>query len=269
MFRADLHCHTVFSDGTLSPEALIDKAKAIGLSALSITDHDSVEVYKTALPYAKQQQMLLGTGVEFSCVFKEKSVHLLGYDFDFSYPELLAFCQRHAQRRTQRNRMILEKLREQKMPLDEDELRAMGHMIGRPHIAFLMVKKGYVSSMKEAFQCYIGDDMPCYFRGAAFSIEETIALIHAAGGKAFIAHPHLLHHSCKMKELLRFPFDGIECYYAQLPKAQERRFVDLAKEKNLLMSGGSDFHGDRLGHAQLGSSWVDEATFHKIFSRFL
>lgn len=267
MFKADLHCHTTFSDGSLSPQALIDKAKAIGLSALSITDHDSVEAYKTALPYAKEQQMLLGTGVEFSCVFKERSVHLLGYDFDCSHPQLLAFCQRHVLRRTERNRKILEKLKEQKMALEEEELRAMGHMIGRPHIALLMVKKGYVPSIKEAFYRYIGDGKPCYFQGAAFSIEETIGVIHAAGGKAFIAHPHLLHHSCKMKELLHFPFDGIECYYAHLPKTQERRFVELAKEKHLLMSGGSDFHGDMLEHAQLGSSWVDEATFHKIFHR--
>lgn len=266
MFRADLHCHTIFSDGTLSPEALIDKAQEIGLSALCITDHDSVEAYKRALPYAQAKQILLGTGVEFSCTHKETSVHLLGYGIDITHPKLLSFCQRHAKRRTERNRKILEKLRQINMPLSEEELCSMGHMIGRPHIALLMLKKGYVPSIKTAFQLYIGDDKPCYVRGCAFSVEETIAIIHEAGGKAFIAHPHLLHHRCKIKELLCFPIDGLECYYAQFNNEQTKRFIKLAKEKNLLMSGGSDFHGETLEHTRLGSSWVDEATFHTIFT---
>jgi len=266
MFRADLHCHTTFSDGTLTPEALIDKAQAIGLSALCITDHDSVDGYKTALPYARAKQMLLGTGVEFSCTHKEISVHLLGYDVDVTHPKLLFFCKRHGERRTERNRKILEKLKQMKMPLSEEELCSMGHMIGRPHIALLMLKKGYVPSLKIAFQLYIGDDQPCYVRGITFSVEETIAIIHEAGGKAFIAHPHLLHHRCKIKELLHLPLDGLECYYGKLNLTQEKRFIKLAKEKNLLISGGSDFHGETLEHAQLGSSWVDEATFHTIFT---
>ena len=266
MFRADLHCHTTFSDGTLTPEMLIDKAIEIGLSALCITDHDSVEAYKTAIPHAKLKQILLGTGVEFSCAHKSVSVHLLGYAIDVTSPKLLSFCQRHTQRRTERNRQILEKLKQVKMPLDEKELCQMGHMIGRPHIALLMLKKGYVPSIKTAFQLYIGDNKPCYVRGMTFSIEETIDVIHEAGGKAFIAHPQLLHHSCKIKELLHFPIDGLECYYGRLDKIQEKRFIKLAKEKNLLISGGSDFHGETLEHAQLGSSWVDEETFHTIFT---
>src|SRR5271170_5418199 len=110
MFRADLHTHTTCSDGTLSPAELICRAKEIGLSALSITDHDTIEAYQTAIPIAKEQQIILGIGVEFSCRFQGVNVHLLGYDFLLDDPSVNAFCKLHQQRRLERNRMILQKL---------------------------------------------------------------------------------------------------------------------------------------------------------------
>lgn len=267
MFRADLHCHTLYSDGILTPDALIAKAKEIGLSGLSITDHDSIQAYETAPALAREKQLLLGSGVEFSCAFGELSIHVLGYDFDIHHAGLKSFCEQHRVRRQERNRIILDKLKRRGMVLDEDELNRMGHMIGRPHIARLMLQKGYVNTMKEAFQLYIGDLKPCYYRGPGFSIEETLALIHEAGGKAFIAHPHLMHSASNIKTLLKLPFDGIECHYAKLPAGQEKKWIKMAKEKNLLMSGGSDFHGDVGEYTSLGSSWVDEDNFHKIFQR--
>ena len=139
------------------------------------------------------------------------------------------------------------------MIVDEHELNSMGHMIGRPHIARLLLQKGYVSSIREAFNFYIGDLKSCYYRGPGFSIEETISLIHEAKGKAFIAHPHLMRSSSMIKNLLKLPFDGIECHYARMPPDQERKWVKMAKEKNLLMSGGSDFHGDGKPGVRLGT----------------
>jgi 3',5'-nucleoside bisphosphate phosphatase len=269
MFRADLHCHTLYSDGILSPDEIISKAKEIGLAGLSITDHDSIEAYETAPHSAKEKHILLGSGAEFSCAYQEGNIHVLAYDFDVKNPSLKAFCEKHRERRKDRNHIILEKLRRLNMLLDENELNNMGHMIGRPHIARLLLKKGYVSSVKEAFQLYIGDLKSCYYRGPGFSIEETLSLIHEAKGKAFIAHPHLLHSSSTVKNLLKLPFDGIECHYAKMPPDQERKWVRMAKEKNLLMSGGSDFHGDFSDHNALGSSWVDEGNFHKIFQNLL
>ena len=269
MFRADLHCHTFFSDGTLSPEEIILKAKGIGLSGLSITDHDSIEAYESAPLIAKEHHLLLGSGAEFSCAHKELSVHVLAYDFDIKHPSIRVFCEKHRQRRKERNHVILEKLRRYHILLDENELNAMGPMIGRPHIARLMMQKGYVKSIKEAFQLYIGDLKSCYYRGPGFSIEETLSLIHEAKGKAFIAHPHLLHSSATIKTLLNLPFDGIECYYAKIPPDQEKKWIKIAQERQLLMSGGSDFHGDTLDHNALGSSWVDENHFHQIFQNLL
>jgi predicted metal-dependent phosphoesterase TrpH len=266
-FCADLHCHTTCSDGTLTPEELVRHAKEIGLSGLAITDHDTVEAYQTAPQVAKEVGILLGTGVEFSTLFNEMSVHVLGYDFQLTHPELLSLCHWHRLRREKRNRVILEKLSQFKMPIEEKELNKKGALIGRPHIAQLMVEKGYVTSIAQAFQLYIGDDKPCFYRGESISTEETIGVIHRAGGKAFLAHPHLLTHTSKIKELIKLPFDGIECYYGKFSKDQEKRWIKLAQEKGLLISGGSDFHGAVKSYISLGCSWVDETSFHQIFTR--
>ena len=115
--------------------------------------------------------------------------------------------------------------------------------IGRPHIAQIMVQKGYVKSAKEAFNLFIGEGKCCYDPGIAFSVEETLDVIHRSGGKAFVAHPHLLANGAKMRVLLKEPFDGLECYYAHSYPALEKRWIKMAKEKNWLISGGSDFHG--------------------------
>jgi predicted metal-dependent phosphoesterase TrpH len=269
MFRADLHCHTLFSDGTLTPQQIISKAKEIGLLGLSITDHDSIDAYQTAPHAAKENQILLGSGAEFSCAYEDLNIHVLAYDFDVKNSCLIAFCEKHRQRRKDRNRIILQKLKQYNMVLDEEELNGMGHMIGRPHIAKLLVQKGFAASTREAFQLYIGDHKSCYHRGPGFSIEETLSLIHEAKGKAFIAHPHLLRSSSTIRNLLKMPFDGIECHYARIPPDQERKWIKMAKDKNLLMSGGSDFHGETSDHNPLGSSWVDEENFHKIFQHLL
>jgi predicted metal-dependent phosphoesterase TrpH len=263
MFRADLHSHTNCSDGTFTPVELVEHAVAIGLKGLSITDHDTVEAYETAIPKAKELGLFLGTGVEFSSSYKNVNVHILGYNYRVDSLEIAAFCKRHHERRTERNRAILEKLIRLKMPIQESELK--GRTIGRPHIAQLMVQKGYVKTIKEAFNYYLGDNKSCYVSNAPFSVEETVDIIHQAGGKAFIAHPHLMNDGKLVKELLQFSLDGIECYYSRCPLEKEKRWIKVAQDKGLLISGGSDFHGALKPDIPLGCSWVDEATFRRIF----
>lgn len=262
-FRADLHTHTTCSDGTLSPLELLENAIKIGLRGLSITDHDSIDAYEIAIPKAKELGILLGTGVEFSSQYRDCNVHILGYGYDLNDSGIQAFCKKHKERRCNRNRAILEKLAKQSMPIEEEELQ--GNTIGRPHIAQLMVKKKYVASIKEAFSYYLGDHKICYVPSHVFSIEETISIIHQAKGKAFIAHPHLLKEGKIIKELLQFSFDGVECYYSRCHLEKEKRWIKIAKEKGLLMSGGSDFHGSIKPDIPLGCSWVDEETFYQIF----
>lgn len=267
MFRADLHCHSTCSDGMLTPEELVLLAKERGLQGLSITDHDTFIAYERAYPVAKKEGLLLGIGVEFSSLFLSMSVHILGYDFDPTSVVLLSLCSRHKKRRQERNMRILKKLQGRNMPLSEEELLIpSGGTSGRLHIARLMVKRGYVQSVKEAFDLYLGDGKCCFDPGEGISSEETIETIHQGGGKAFLAHPHLIKNRGKLNALLKLPFDGIECYYMLSQPKAEAPLLRLAKERRLLISGGSDFHAVNKDFISLGGAWVDEPTFHAIFS---
>ena len=260
MFRADLHCHTTCSDGTLSPEEIVHLAKESGLAGLSITDHDTFAAYETAIPVAKEIGLLLGAGIEFSSEHQGESVHILGYDFLLDDPGIAALCLHHRTRRKERNLAILKKLADHKMFITEEELKGEG----RPHIAACMVKKGYVTTIREAFNLYIGDGKKCFAKGDAISSQETIDTLHKAGGKAFIAHPHLL---SKPAGILKLNFDGIECRYARFTPDKEKPWLKIAESKKWLASGGSDFHGLMREDLVLGSSWVDEKTFNEIFQK--
>lgn len=267
-FRADMHCHSTCSDGLLTPKELILKAKQLGLAALSITDHDTVDAYTEELfEFAKEQEIILCPGVEFSCQLMGSNVHVLAYNFDIKNHELTRLCQRHQNRRKERNRKILRKLRNQGFLIEDEELEKHQEVgvIGRPHIASLMIKKGFVSSIKEAFNKFLGDGKSCFDAGECFSIEETLKIIKGASGKSFIAHPHLVKKGKLIKEVLKRPFDGIECYYGIFSRKDNQKWLDIASEKKWLISGGSDFHGDSKPQNRLGSSFVDYETFTKIF----
>lgn len=269
-FRADLHCHTTCSDGTVEPQAIIQLACDLGLQGLSITDHDTIEAYKQALPAAAAKNLPLISGIEFSAVHRHTSIHVLGYSFTLDSPHLQEFCQRHHQRRELRNRAILKLLTFHEMPLSEEDVFSLSsqHSIGRPHIAWAMVQKGYVSSIQKAFQEYIGEGKPCYVPGQTFSVEETLEMIHQAQGLAIIAHPHLIENSGILKELLHMPFDGIEGYYARFPRQAHERWLKIGANKNWIITGGSDFHGEIKPNLPLGSSWVNEETFQILYQHF-
>ncbi|MCK4934019.1 MAG: PHP domain-containing protein, partial [Simkaniaceae bacterium] len=265
-FRADMHMHSTCSDGSLSPKELLYHAKEKGLSALSITDHDTTEAYSEELfSESKKLGLFLCKGVEFSCRHKDTNVHILGYHFQ---TDLVGFCLEHQLRRKSRNLKILAKLRKNNISIEEGELYGEAatpeKVIGRPHIASLLIRKGIAKDFKEAFTKYLGDKACCYDPGNPFSVEATIETIHAANGKAFIAHPHLMKKNRVIKDLLKMPLDGIECYYSMIPRDQEEKWLQIAKKNNLLISGGSDFHGEIKPHVFMGSSWIDEETFRKI-----
>jgi 3',5'-nucleoside bisphosphate phosphatase len=271
-FRADLHTHTNFSDGSLSPSELLHAAKAAGLQGVSITDHDTVDAYSDELfKEAQNIGIELLQGVEISTRHKEHDIHVLGYGIDLQSAAFRGFLKKIQERREERNRIILQKLAKKKMPISEEEFIAsyrakLGNrkVLGRAHIAHMMVQKGYVSSMQEAFQHYLKDSGCCYEPGVKFTPLEAIHEIHQAKGKAVIAHPHFIHSRRTVKELMQMPFDGIECYYAKLNADQERRWLDLAKEKGLIATGGSDFHGEMKSFIPIGCSWVAEEVFLQL-----
>lgn len=266
-FRIDLHTHTTCSDGAYTPKELLDKAKEAGLSGIAITDHDTLEAYSAeTIQYAKELDLLLIVGVELSTFFENKSVHILGYGVSLDDPILNGLLHRLQQRRINRNRAILQKLARLAIVVTEQELMEKGALssLGRPHIAQIMVNKGYVPSIEKAFKKYLGEGCPCYDSGEIISTEEAIDAIHHAGGKAFLAHPHIIKKQRFVRKLLQLPFDGLEGHYGSYHKEEDARWISLAKEYNLLISGGSDFHGYDAVHARLGSSWITTEDYETL-----
>lgn len=265
MYRADLHCHSTCSDGTSTPSELLHLAKEKQIQAISITDHDTLSAYNDALfQEAKDLGVKLFVGVEFSTRHKGYPVHLLGYGLQ-STPEILAFCAKHQERRLKRNRAILEKLRRLSIIIEEEELgNPNDRTVGRPHIAQILLKRGTVGSIQEAFDRFLGEGKPCFDPGVSVTPEETIAAIQHAKGKAFIAHPHLIRRKSVLNALMTMSFDGIECYYGRY-HGHEKKWLSVAEEKGWLISGGSDFHGLVKPHIELGCSWTPEKDVRKLF----
>lgn len=262
-FRADLHLHSTASDGTLTPLEILDEAVKTRLSGLSITDHDTVASYTPELfSEAEKRGLRLLSGVEFSSTYEKGPVHVLGYNLDLANQNLHLFCERHQNIREKRNRKMIALLQKRGIQVAYEEIIHQG-TIGRPHIAALLVKKGYVTDYNQAFKRYLGEGKACFVPAEPITVEETLAVIHEAKGLAFLAHPHLERMRI-VKKLLSLPFDGLECYYARFPLNEEEPYLKLAKEKNLLISGGSDFHGSLKLHNPLGASWIDEERFNQI-----
>lgn len=266
-FRADLHCHSNFSDGTDTPMQLLHKAIEVGLQGLSITDHDTIDAYTPELfEEAKKINLALLPGVEISSELDCLSVHVLGYGYDLSDRSLRDFLVEMQGKRGERNRAILIKLASYNMPITEEELQNFAKLrtIGRPHIAQLMVLKGYVGSIQEAFEKYLKEGALCYTSGIRFHPKDVIEEIHKAKGKAVLAHPHFIKKRNLVKKLLDLPFDGIECHYAKLDKSYEVPWVKVAKDKGWIATGGSDYHGDLKPQIPLGCSWVSKAVFDNL-----
>ncbi len=269
-FRADLHCHSTFSDGTYTPEQLLTSAKEIGLKGLSITDHDTVDAYERAIPFAKHMGIDLIHGVEFSARYLRKSVHILGYALDIYHPAVKHYCFLHRERRKTRNLEMIAKLNKHGLMIHyaDVEKEASSNngfsVVGRPHIALALLRRGYVNSIQQAFKLYIGENQKCFVDGPSFSVAETIDVIHQASGKAIIAHPHLIDDNTIIQELIKLNFDGIEGYYSMFLREHQKKWVDLGESKGWIITGGSDFHGDIKPHIKLGCSWINKVTFDEL-----
>lgn len=265
-----MHCHSNFSDGVSTPFELITLCHELGLQGLSITDHDSIMSYQdpSLFLWAEKHQVRLCPGIEISSTSRGRSIHILAYAFPLPNPILQELCSKHEKNRINRNIAILRRLEKIGFYMNMEELIAAFPfaVIGRPHIAKLLLKKGYVDSIQKAFRQFLGETGSCYVPLQSPSSQEVINTIHAAGGKAFLAHPHLIKHKSILRYLLTLPFDGIECYYARFPGVQVQYWKRVAAQHNMLISGGSDYHGLNVEYNLLGSSWVNEEDFSRIIS---
>lgn len=265
-FRADLHCHSMCSDGSDSPDMLLRKAKEVGLSGLSITDHDTLAAYTPEIfSLAQELGLKLLPGIECSSEWQGQTVHVLGYGRNVFSPDLLALVEKMQERRTRRNRLMVQKLKEKQIDVEEVlSLEGGIASIGRPHIAMAMVQKGCVQTLQEAFEKYLKEGASCYVSECKLTPPETIESLRKAGWKAVLAHPHVIQKQAVLHALLELPWDGLECFYSHLPPYKERAWVRLAKKKGWIPTGGSDYHGKIRPHVPLGCAWVDESIYNEL-----
>ncbi len=264
----DLHTHTTASDGSLTPTALIQQAHGIGLAALAVTDHDTLGGLAEAAGAARELGMDFLPGVELSVEDKDGRFHLLGYGFDPEFPELAEKLAQLRRGRAARNVQMAEKMAELGLPVTLDDVRAAAkkhsgdgdesEVIARPHFAQALISKGVVASVQEAFDKYLASGKPLYQAKEVLTPADAIALLHRAGGVAVMAHPGLIPLSeaalaARVAALHdEAGLDGIEALYSQHSPADTERFLDLARRHDLLVTGGSDFHGTPKPHVPLG-----------------
>ncbi|MDD8017793.1 MAG: PHP domain-containing protein [Bacteroidota bacterium] len=270
--KADLHMHTTFSDGMLSPYELVKKCKQSGLSIIAITDHDSVGAFPDAVEYGKEFGVEVIAGVELSAMVEEKDVHILGYFLDYTNKHLLEYLEFFRIERVKRAQRIVAKLNSINVPLKiESVMERAGHgSVGRPHIASAMVDHGYIHSYQEAFEKFIGSGGPAYEKKFNLSPVEAIKLISSSGGLSFLAHPGRYTSDEVLNILIKSGLDGIEVTHPSHSSVHTNHYRGVVSEYFLLESGGSDFHGGRKNDDILGSYYVDEAKVnmmkHRLFS---
>ena len=256
----DLHVHSTFSDGVLKPSELVDMAKTDGLSAISITDHDTAAGTDEALQRGLQQGIEVIPGIEISSWYNSTSMHILGYWIQHDDRKFRSRLQELQNGRHIRNIKIIENLNRMGIKVAIDELTkysAYGQT-GRPHIGRLLVDKGIVKSVEQAFQHYLGKGKAAYADRFKFAAHDAIAMIREAGGIAVLAHPANLDPSLRtipalLRNLQDIGLRGIEVFYPSHTSKAVNKLKKLAVELNLLVTGGSDFHGfERSGYKSKG-----------------
>ncbi|MGH7166018.1 MAG: PHP domain-containing protein [Nitrospiraceae bacterium] len=248
--RIDLHLHTTYSDGSRSPADVLALAKAAGVSALAITDHDTVDGLPDALEAGARLGIEVIPGIEISSRYGESELHILGYLLDWHDPELLHRLAHLRASRHRRNPRIIEKLNELGLALTYEEVKALAgtDSVGRPHIARVLMDKGYVTSAKEAFDRYLAEGAAAYVPRELPEPAAAIAWIRAARGIPVLAHPTWVKANgagllALCEKLKAEGLAGIEVHYSTHKPQQTAEYLNLATRLDLLVTGGSDFHG--------------------------
>jgi len=266
----DLHIHSTASDGSLAPADIIDHAQKLELAAIAITDHDSVDGSKEALQIGIPPSLRFLTGVEISAANPpffpgSGSFHILGYDIRLDHSDLNQTLNKLQDARKNRNPEIIKCLNklEFQISLDEVKKEVADGQLGRPHIAYAMMKKGFVASIDEAFDKYLGAGKPAYVDKFRIECGQAVNIIRDAGGVPVLAHPALLNIKNKqeldilLQNLIKIGLGGIEVYYPGHSPRQIRQYTEMATKYGLLMTGGTDFHGTITPKIKMGSGTGD------------
>ncbi len=271
----DLHVHTTASDGVLTPVEVILRAVQCGLTGLAITDHDTLDGINPAQTFIQAEQIKLDfiPGIELNTDYGDDEVHILGYfiaDRDGHMAAQLAYIKRERWNRAEK---IVAKLNQLGVSITMEQVRdcAGGQLIGRPHIARALCHLGWADTEEEAFDKYIDHGRPAYVRRYKFTPEEAIGLISQAGGISVLAHPGLIRDQSHIEQIIAMGIEGLEVYYPEHQPAQVQQLTVLARNHDLLITGGSDFHGtgsvtrDRMGASGINSHIM--ASIHRYFNK--
>lgn len=258
----DLHVHTTASDGTFTPSEIVRLAVQTGLKGIAITDHDTLDGIEAAKAAAgRHPGFEVISGIELNTDAGEREVHILGYLLDWRHAGLAARLAEIKTARENRAQKMVEKLREMGYQIEYERVRslAQGDIVARPHVAQALLEKGYIQTMREAFDQLIGLGRPAYVKRYKFLPEEAIALIRDAGGVPVLAHPGLIGDPGVVLKMIDLGISGLEVYYPEHRADEEAIFLQIAREHRLVITGGSDFHGQGGDMQRLGLVQVDSA----------
>lgn len=246
----DLHTHTKASDGEFTPKELIDLAISKHMTAIAITDHDTVDGLEEAEEYAKDKDITLIPGIELEAKVEKGQMHILGLFIDYNNKEFKEKLNAIREYRNSRNDKFIEEFNKIGFEISLEELikESNGKTIGKPHFARIFLKKGYVKNKDEMFDKYFNKEPFNKFKKSFYSPKEVITMIKKVNGIAILAHPQSLKLEddeliAKIEELKLYGLDGMECYHTKQTEEEMIKFHNIAKEYNLLITKGSDFHG--------------------------
>ncbi len=262
MARIDLHSHTTASDGSLTPEELVRMAKQQGVTTLAVTDHDTIAGLPQAIAEGERTGVEVIPGIEISCLYGATELHILGYFINPDDPHLTSALLTYQTSREDRNPRIVQRLQELGCEVSYADIKAAAGnaTVGRPHIAQALVRKGYVASVSEAFDRYLADGAPAYLPRLLPSPAEAIGLIRQIGGVPVLAHPV---YASRLNE----PFEqvcatlkglgllGIEALYSSHNRQQTDYYRSISTNQGLVVTGGSDFHGETKPHLLVGTGY--------------
>lgn len=265
--KTDLHIHTIYSDGTYTPEEAVRVAKDKSLSAVAITDHDNTGAIMPALKYGAKVGVEVIPGIELSCEYNGVEIHILGYYINWEnnwFQEKLKVFQKARERRAYH---ILSKLKELGVEIDEQMLFSQASMgsISRIHFARCLVEKGEAKNMVDAFQKFLIEGKPAFVKKLRITPEEALSMVHRVGGVAVLAHPVFGGgHRHFVKKLKRLGLSGIEAYHPCHTFKQSEKYVKIADELDLFITGGTDSHGDKKEENPIGSMKVSYNLVDKL-----
>ena len=265
----DLHLHTDASDGRCSPGELVARAAAVGLSVISVVDHDTFAAQPEVAVEAARAGLRAVPGIEITAVWQGLDVHVLGYYLDPGRPDLARFLENQRADRVRRVHAMLDRLGALGMRVDFEQVAAPSgarapHAIGRPQVARALVERGYVGGTDEAFARYLGEGRPAFVPRIGATPAEVVALVVVAGGVAALAHPGLLGRDEVIPGMVAAGMQALEVYHPDHPPETVARYQAVAKRHGLAVTGGSDYHADEGRAAALGRVTLPPADFERL-----